>query len=78
MRGADEQPGSMFSYVSLKDRVGRTTADLGQERLGGYGPPAKTVAGILPVEGHYTLAVSAPTQLNDKGEAALADLSVKK
>ena len=49
MRGADEQPGSMFSYASLKARVGRTTADLGQERLGGYGPPAKTVAGILPV-----------------------------
>jgi len=37
-----------------------------------YAPGAHTVAGTLPVNTQYTLAVSAPTQLNKKGEEALA------
>ena len=36
-----------------------------------YTPRVHAIAGILPVDQSYTLAVSAPTQLNDKGLAAL-------
>lgn len=37
-----------------------------------YAPSTKTVAGTLPLNTQYTLAVSAPTRLNTKGETALA------
>ena len=36
-----------------------------------YAPHVHAIAGILPVDKSYTLAVSAPTQLNDKGLAVL-------
>ena len=36
-----------------------------------YTPHAHAIAGILPVDQSYTLAVAAPTQLNEKGLAAL-------
>ena len=36
-----------------------------------YAPRVHTVAGTLPLADHYTLAVSAPTQMNKKAEAAL-------
>lgn len=36
-----------------------------------YAPGVHTVAGTLPLDTQYTLAVSAPTQLNKKGEEAL-------
>ena len=36
-----------------------------------YTPRVHAIAGILPVDQSYTLAVSAPTQLNDKGLAEL-------
>jgi hypothetical protein len=38
-----------------------------------YTPRVYTVAGTLPVDQSYTLAVSAPTQLNDRGQAALVN-----
>ena len=38
-----------------------------------YAPRVQTVAGILPLADQYTLAVSAPTQMNNKAEAALKD-----
>ena len=36
-----------------------------------YTPRVHAIAGVLPVDQSYTLAVSAPTQLNDKGLAVL-------
>jgi hypothetical protein len=45
----------------------------GQNDSVDYAPSVKTVAGTLPVNAQYTLAVSAPTQLNRKGEEALAN-----
>src|SRR5262245_21716327 len=48
--------------------------ELGQERFGGLFPRVKIVAGTLPFEAQYTLAVSAPTRLNKKdGKDALAN-----
>jgi hypothetical protein len=36
-----------------------------------YAPRVHTVAGTLALDAQYTLAVSAPTQLNKQGEAGL-------
>jgi len=41
-----------------------------------YSPRTQTVAGTLPLTSAYTLAISAPTQMNKKSEAALAAGSV--
>jgi hypothetical protein len=43
----------------------------GQNDSVDYAPRVHTVAGTLPLDTHYTLEVSAPTQLNQKGEEAL-------
>ena len=43
----------------------------GKNDSANYEPREYTVAGILPQAKEYTLAVSAPTQLNNKGVAAL-------
>ena len=43
----------------------------GQNDSVDYAPRVHTVAGTLPLDSQYTLAVSAPTQLNNKGEEAL-------
>jgi len=44
----------------------------GQNDSVDYVPRVKTVAGVLPLDAQYTLSVSAPTQLNKKGDEALA------
>jgi hypothetical protein len=46
-------------------------AQQGQNDSVDYSPKVKTVAGPLPLDTHYTLEVSAPTHLNNKGEEAL-------
>ena len=43
----------------------------GQNDSVDYAPRVHTVAGTLPLDKQYTLEVSAPTQLNKKGEEAL-------
>jgi len=52
------------SLASAQDSVKNDSVD--------YAPRVHTVAGILPLTAAYELAISAPTQLNEKGEAALA------
>ena len=43
----------------------------GQNDSVDYAPRVHTVAGTLPLDTQYTLAVSAPTKLNNKGDEAL-------
>jgi hypothetical protein len=43
----------------------------GQNDSVDYVPHVKTIAGVLPLDTQYTLSVSAPTQLNKKGEEVI-------